>query len=148
MRRTRRAVPGRRRRQGAGRQVAGAVALVDDRRGDPEADEQEADWASPTRVARILKRLRLKQADRTAKQRGWILSVSTIQGLAHAYGLVSSSTDDPDGSEGRPDPQNTESQAAPPEDSVTGDTSVTSVIDDVEFEGESEGEDEREQFEL
>jgi hypothetical protein len=51
-------------------------------------DEQDGEWASPSRVGRILKRLRVPQANRTAATRGWSLTASSVLGLARAYGVM------------------------------------------------------------
>jgi hypothetical protein len=121
---------------GGGRTVTSSkVAEVVKRVADD--DEQDADWASPSRVGRILTRLRLKKADRTAKQRGWVISGASILGLARAYGIAADppSTEPDDGRE----PDDEASHTDPDPDSVTCVTSVTSV---------TVGADERERFEL
>jgi hypothetical protein len=106
-----------------------------------DEDEQDGEWASPSRVGRILKRLRIKKADRTAKQRGWVLSFASVRGLARAYGVITDpASPDP---EGEDDPDGHVPHADPEPDSVTCVTSVICVTGGVDA-----GADGRERFEL
>ncbi len=84
-----------------------ASRVVDAIKAAAEADERDAEWATPSRIGRILKRLRIPQGNRTGTKRSWRLSRDAVIGLARAYGL--------------PTP---ESEASPPKPSVTSDTSV------------------------
>lgn len=99
-----------------------------------DEDEQDEEWASPSRVGRILKRLRIKKAERTAKQRGWVLSFASVRGLARAYGVIV----DSDAAAGQ-ESDDDESHVDPDSESVTCVTSVISVTPSAE---------ERERFEL
>jgi len=111
------------------------------------ADDQDGEWATPSRVGRILKRLRLKQGERTAQVRPWIITPAAVRGLARAYGIVLDPPEDsPNDAQDEEVHENDAPHSDPPEDSVTGDTRVTSVMDDAEGGGADEGE--RERFEL
>ena len=96
-------------------------------------------------MGRILKRLRLKQADRTATRRGWLVSVNAVMALARAYGVEADGYDRSSDCENARNDENDGSPTDPPESSVTGDTSVTSVTADGE---DADGPDERERFDL
>jgi len=114
------------------------------------ADDLDAEWATPSRVGGVLKRLRLKQADRTARSRGWIVTPAAVRGLARAYGIVLDPPEDsPNDAQDEEVHENDAPHSDPPEDSVTGDTSVTSVMDDAEGGGGGGADEgERERFEL
>jgi hypothetical protein len=104
-------------------------------------DEQDGEWASPSRVGRILRRLRIKKAERTAKQRGWVISLASVRALARAYGVITESA--PPNPEGAEMSANDAPHTDPEPDSVTYVTSVTCVT-----HGAHAGPDERERFEL
>jgi hypothetical protein len=58
------------------------------------ADEDaETDWATPSRIGRLLASLRIRRAQRTGKSRGWLLTRAEVVSLAKSYGVDPESRD-------------------------------------------------------
>jgi len=51
-------------------------------------DSVDTEWATPSRVGRMLARLRIRKAPRQGKRRGWELTPAEAVELARSYGIV------------------------------------------------------------
>jgi hypothetical protein len=104
------------------------------------ADEDaDTEWATSSRIGRMLASLRIERAPRSGKERGWLLSLHDAIEVARSYG-IDSGTDDAVGTHHTQpsDPQNLVSQASPSVTSVTvddGDDPMSQNDDNNPFAG-------------